>query len=378
MSLIFAIIVFGFILGFLIFIHELGHFLAAKKLGVKVEEFGIGYPPKIWGVKKGETLYSLNAIPFGGFVKLFGEEEEEAAETTNNPRSFAAKSPLKRSIITLGGVTMNFLLASFIFYYVLIGSGFQFQLPLLIEYNFPLGHQENYSLITFVQEGSPADQAGLETKDIILEGNGNKIDDVNHLIEFVSDHKGEEITLLVGRYQEEGTREVKLTPSAEYPEGEGPTGIALHDVAEISYLSAPEKALSGFLHSINLGHYSLVSLGYFVKNSVVHQEVQPLAESVVGPVGILAITELTIEQGIGELVLLLALISLALFLVNALPIPPLDGGKFVLIIIEALTGKRVPLNIEKRIQEVGIIFFIALFILVTLKDLFQFKDILFK
>ena len=178
--MILAIIVFILILGFLVFIHEFGHFICAKKLGVRVEEFGIGYPPAIWKKKKGETVYSINLIPLGGFTKLYGEEGEEGVK---DPRSFASKSHLEKAIIIMGGVAMNFLLVVIIFYFLLGMSGFTSHLPLIFDYKFPLGTQQNFPMILGVAEDSPAEKAGLEFEDIIIKGNGTEFKDSNQLIE---------------------------------------------------------------------------------------------------------------------------------------------------------------------------------------------------
>jgi len=125
-------------------------------------------------------------------------------------------------------------------------------------------------------------------------------------------------------------------------------------------------------------HYSFKGLGHYVKASLTTRDIEPLASSVTGPVGILALTKLSVEAGFTQVIFLVAIISLALAMVNIFPIPPLDGGRFVFILFESVTGKRIPLKIERITQNIGLAIFIILFILVTSKDLFQFKDILFK
>lgn len=368
-----SIIVFILILGFLIFIHEFGHFISAKKMGVKVEEFGIGFPPAIWKKKKGETVYSINLIPLGGFVKLYGEEGEHS----RNPKSFSSKSPSKKALMILSGTMMNFLLAVILFYLLLGTSGFKSQFPLLFPYKFPFGIQQNFTEILAVAENSPAQESGLEPADIILKGNGNEFKNSEQLIQFINQNKGKEVVLTLKKAQTERIEEIKVVPRVKPPEKEGALGVALGDIAEIRYEGVWQKTTSGLLHSLNLSHLTFVSLGYYIKTSFVQKDVKPLADSMVGPVGILALTKLTIEQGFYELIFLLALISLALVLINILPFPPLDGGILLFIIFEAMTGKKIPAKLEKRIQEIGFILFIILFILVAFKDLFQFKDILF-
>jgi len=371
--MILAIIIFVLILGFLIFIHEFGHFISAKKMGVRVEEFGIGFPPAIWKKKKGETVYSINIIPIGGFVKLYGEEGEHSKDS----KSFASKSTSKKALMILSGTIMNFLLAVILFYFLLGMSGFKSQFPLIFDYKFPLGTQQNFPEILSIAENSPAQKAGLEPTDIILRGNGNEFKNSDQVIKFINQNKGKEIVLTLKKAQTEKIEEIKVIPRVEPPKNEGALGIALGDIAEIRYEKSWEKMTSGFLHSFNLSHLTFVGLGYYVKTSITQKDIKPLADSVVGPVGILALTKLTLQQGIYQIIFLLALISLALVLINILPIPPLDGGILILILSEAITGKRIPVKLEKRIQEVGFLFFIILFILIAFKDLLQFKDILF-
>lgn len=372
--MILAIIIFILILGFLIFIHEFGHFISAKKMGVRVEEFGIGFPPAIWKKKRGETVYSINIIPLGGFVKLYGEEGEEHLK---DPRSFVSKSPFKKAIMILSGTMMNFLLALIIFYFLLIAGGFKSQLPLIFDYKFPFGTQQNFSVILAVAKDSPAQKAGLEAEDIILKGNGEEFKNSSQFIEFINQNKGKEVILTLREARTEKIEEIKVVPRVEPPKNEGALGVALGDVAEIRYEKPWEKITSGFLHSFNLSHLTFVGLGYYIKTSFVQKDVEPLATSVVGPVGILAITKITLQQGFNQVILFLALISLALVLINVLPIPPLDGGILVFVILEAITGKKIPSKIEKRIQQTGFILFIILFVLISFKDLIQFKDILF-
>jgi len=371
--MIITIIIFILILGFLIFIHEFGHFISAKKMGVKVEEFALGFPPAIWKKKKGETVYSINLIPIGGFVKLYGEEGEDF----KNPKSFSSKSLFQKTIMILSGTMMNFLVAVIIFYFLLSSNGFQSQFLLIFDYEFPFGNQQNFTEILAVAEDSPAQKAGLEPEDIILKAEGKEFNDSAQLIQFINQNKGKEITLTLKKAQIERTEEITIIPRIEPPQNEGALGIALGDVVEIKYEGFWQKTSSGFLHSLNLSHLTFTGLGYYVKTSLAEKDVKPLASSVVGPVGILALTKLTLQQGAEQLIFLLALISLALVLINVLPFPPLDGGVILLIFLEAITGRKISTKTERRIQEIGFLCFIILFILIALKDFFQFKDILF-
>ncbi len=380
-----SVIAFILILGFLVLSHEFGHFIVAKKSGVKVEEFGIGYPPKIFGVKKGETVYSINAIPFGGFVRLYGEGEEDG-KYLKDSRSFNAKSAINRALIISAGVVMNFLVAVVIFYSLLSFSGFTSQQYLIFDYHFPFGEQQNFPLILFVAKNSPAEKIGINPKDIVLSGALNsesqevgriEFKNTEQFIKFVNSNKGKEIFLRVKNLKAEEVKELSVVPRASPPEGEGSLGVGLGDIAEIKYGTVLEKTTVGFLHSLNLAHYSVVALGHLIKTSFKEASIEPLSSSVVGPVGILAITKLTLKEGAIAVLNLIALISLALVIMNILPFPALDGGQLIFIAIEGIIKKRIPLNIERKINLVGFAILILLLVVVTYKDIIQFKGILF-
>jgi len=371
-----AIIVSILILGFLVLSHEFGHFIVAKKSGVKVEEFGIGYPPKIWGIKKGETIYSINAIPFGGFVRLYGEDEKDE-KYLKDPRSFNAKSTISKALTVSAGVIMNLLVAVIIFYFLLPFSGFSNQQYLIFDYHFPFGEQQNFPMVSFIAKDSPAEEAGLSPKDIVLEGNGIKFKNAEQFVGFVNSNKGEGISLKIKNLDSKEIRELSIVPRINPPAGEGPIGIGLGNMAEIKYGTVLEKATVGFLHSFNLAHYSIAALGHLIKTSFEEKSVEPLSSSVVGPVGILAITKLTISAGVVAILNLVALISLALAIMNILPLPALDGGRLLFIFIEGITKKRIPLKIESKINLVGFMVLIFLLVAVTYKDILQFKGILF-
>jgi regulator of sigma E protease len=371
-----SIIVAILILGFLIISHEFGHFIVAKKSGIKVEEFGIGYPPRIWGIKKGETTYSINAIPFGGFVRLYGEDEQDEKHL-KDPRSFNAKPITARALTISAGVIMNFLVAVVIFYFLLPFSGFASQQYLVFNYHFPFGEQQNFPLISFVAKNSPAEKAGLEAKSVVLSGNGIKFKDAEQFVKFTNNNKGEKIFLKTKDLDTGEINEINVVPRINPPAGEGPLGIGLGDMAEIRYGTVLEKTTVGFLHSFNLAHYSVTALGHLIAASFEEKSVKPLSSSVVGPVGILAITKLTLKAGIPAVLNLIALISLALVVVNIIPFPALDGGRLLFIAFEGIFKKRVPQAIERNANLVGFVFLILLLVLVTVKDVSQFGGMLF-
>jgi len=373
------VIVFIFILGFLVFIHELGHFLVAKKSGIGVEEFGLGFPPRIWGKKKGETTYSINAIPLGGFVKLFDEEGVEE-EKNISPRSFYSKSPgIKIGVIAAGAIT-NFLLAIIIFYFLLIQAGFSFYLGSLPDrdYRFPFGEQNNFVAISAALDGSPAQEAGIEPGSLIISANQEKFENTGSFISFINQNRGEKISLELKNLVTKEEKTVEVVPREDPPEEEGALGVGLVSVVQLSYVSPADKIASGLLHSFNMAHLTLSSLGYLIGESVKERDFDPLASSVVGPVGILFLTKITVEAGIIEVLSLIASISLALAIINFFPIPALDGGKILFITVETLTRRKIPPKIERNINLAGFIFLIGIMILIIYKDIIQYGSYILK
>ncbi len=350
-------IAFILILGLLVFVHELGHFLVAKKMGVRVEEFGFGFPPRLWGIKKGETTYSLNLIPLGGFVKIFGEDGEEK----QNHHSFAAKKVWQRAGILLAGVTMNVLLAAF-----LMSLGYMIGLPWAID------DQQDASgalvQITQIDADSPAAQAGLRAGDIILgasslSGQLAKVERVAEVQDFIAKNKGQEILLLLRRGQSEW--QVKLIPRAEPPAGQGAMGVVLARVAKVS-LPWYRAIFEGIKASLVLIWLIISSLAYLLWQYLSYGQT---VGGVVGPVGIYSITGQAAQMGFVYLLQLAAFLSINLAIVNALPFPALDGGRVLFLIIEKIKGSPVSQAVEKAVHTAGFAFLILLMIVVTFKDI---------
>lgn len=370
MSVIIAIVIGILILLFLVFIHELGHFVTAKFFGIRVEEFGFGFPPRAWGKKIGETIYSINWIPAGGFVRLLGEEE-----ASDDPASFSHKSPWVRAAVVSAGVIINFLLAVLIFYLILGFSSFKFDFDqTTIKTDFIFGKQRNSPLILDVAKDSPADTARISIGDKIITGNGELIETSDQLRDFVQDNLDEEVTFELQDFQGENIRVVSLTPRANPPEGEGAMGVGLgFDIATVTYENPVEKLFSGFLHAVNSLQFQFVAIGSLIKQSFEEKTPEPLAENVAGPVGIVALIARFVGIGglaaFGALVSLTALISLILAVVNILPIPALDGGRFFFIFVEGITGRRVDPRVERLIHGAAFLVLLALVILIAFNDI---------
>lgn len=363
------------ILGFLIFIHELGHFLAAKKSGIIVEEFGFGYPPRIFGKKIKETIYSINIIPFGGFVKIKGEDRLSVAQDLSG--SFFIQKPITKTKILLAGVFANGLVAIIIFYFLLAANGFSFYIPSFYGHQFAMGEQNNYLIITSILDDSAAESAGLKEYDLIVSANGHHFSSFEEFIEFLNDQRGNKIVLKTENLESRLTKEVEVNLPSERGQ-KGILGATLQNMAKVEYKSFGQKIFSGFLHSANIVDYSFKVSKSLVKESMKEKEFKSLANLAVGPIGILAISKDIIKGGLWQIFNLIAILSLGLGLVNILPIPAADGGRMVFVLYEAIFKKLPPVKFERNFNLAGYIFLITLSLIIALKDIFQFKDIFFR
>ena len=354
-----TLIVFIVILGLLVFVHELGHFLSAKKAGVKVEEFGFGFPPRLWGIKKGETIYSVNLIPLGGFVKILGED----GEGENNPHSFANKKIGQRAKILIAGVAMNILLGA-----VLLSLGYLIGLPEAIDDSQSVGAAKVQ--ISFVGPGSPAEKAGLKIGDeILVISNGaqeaGNIFLVKTVQDFIAENKGQALTLKIKRGAE--ILSLSVVPRIEHPSDEGPMGVALARVAVVSY--PWHQALWQGIKSVGqLVWLILVFLGGFLWSLISQGK---MVGEVMGPVGIFSITGQAAQMGFVYLLQLTALLSVNLAIINILPFPALDGGRLLFLLMEKIKGSPVSQKVEKVVHSAGFVFLILLMAVVTLRDVMK-------
>ncbi|MFA5098595.1 MAG: RIP metalloprotease RseP [Candidatus Paceibacterota bacterium] len=363
-------------LSVLILVHELGHFLTAKKFGLLVEEFGFGLPPRIWGKKIGETIYSINALPFGGFVKIYGEDkedklaenkeietisiEEEKVEINNGEiseeiisetiitektpdRSFSSLFIWKRMVIIVAGVVMNFL-----FGWLVISIILSMGVPQSV-------------VISEIFKGAPAETAGLKVGDVILGMSANDF------IKFTNDNKGKEITIKVERDGVE--KEIKATPRLNPPAGEGALGIGLLESGAPSqnFFAALWDGLKMSVEIVKLIFVALFNLiaGVFTGNKV-------SLEQVSGPVGIVKITAQASGLGLVYLLQLLALISFNLAVINIFPFPALDGGRLLFLFIEKIKGSPLPAKFENYANASGMALLLILMVLITIRDIVRF------
>ena len=325
------------ILGFslIIIIHELGHFIMAKINGIKVIEFSIGMGPKIFSYQGKETKYSLALLPIGGYVNMLGEGEE-----VDDERSFSSKSPIRRLSVILAGVFMNFVLAIVIF--IVLFSKIGFLEP----------------VIGSLEDNMPAKEIGLQVGDRIVEVNGSKI----HTTSDVS----VEFTLSPGKpldivYERNGVEnEVTVTPKFMEEENAYRIGIAYDGVKNPTMLQSFKHGIN---ETISLITQTFKSLGTIFKGEA------NLKTDVGGPVTIIKMSSAAAQNGMMNLFMLVAILSISVGIFNLLPFPALDGGWSVIILIELITRKKVPEKVVGVLNTVGFMILIGIMILVTIKDI---------
>lgn len=364
-----AILVFILILSILVILHELGHFLMAKRAGIGVEEFGIGLPPRVWGKKIGETIYSVNWLPFGGFVRLVGEDPEDKKKNQKN--SFYTKSIGQRMLVVVAGVLANFALAVAIFYIVVAALGYKVSLPLFVEHNFKFVNQTRQVLIADVSVDSPAESAGIQIGDSIISAKGEGITSIEKLQEIIRSSDNEQIPLILENPVNNQKREVMATPKYSQEQQAAVLGVGLGELVVLNYQTLPQKVFSGFIHSYNTLDYSIRVFSQIIGYSIRTRDITPVSEGVAGPVGIAAITSQAVSLGWLSVMQLVGLLSLNLAVLNILPIPALDGGRFAFIIVEAITRRRIYPKVEKWTHTIGFALLLALILLVTYNDVLK-------
>lgn len=359
--MIVTIITFIIILSIIVFVHELGHFVMAKKAGIRVDEFGFGFPPRIFGIKKGETIYSLNLLPIGGFVKIHGEDGKKGNDP-DKERAFYSKPAWIRSIILIAGVAMNFLLAA-----ILFSAAYWIGLPAAIDGDIVGDVSREKIQIVEVAENSPALTAGIKIGDTInsfkINGETFSFLKISEIQNFISQHKGEEMTFVINRGDE--TIEEKIIPRENYPENEGPLGIGMVKTGLLSY--PWYKALyKGFVTTVKLTGFIAVALATIIWQLITEGS---LAMEIAGPVGIFNLTGDAAKLGLIYVIQLAAILNIHLAIINILPFPALDGGRLLFIGIEKIKGSPVSGKVEGMIHLAGFIVLILLLVAITWHDI---------
>lgn len=352
--MIITLIVFVVVISLLVFVHELGHFLTARKLCVDVEEFGFGFPPRIAGVKRGNTVYSINWIPFGGFVRMKGESPDAPRE----PNSFIAQATGRRFVILAAGVLMNYLLAI-----VLFSIGFSIGLPTAVEPGITDTHVSNvHAEIVSTDAGSPASAAGIKAGDTIAAINTTDIESTDQVRTMLQDTADAQVSIIVLRNGK--TLTLPVTP-VKSSDGSYRIGIGITDVGTLSY-PFPESIAQGFMLTGNVTGQIFQSFGTLLHDLVIERKV---SADLSGPVGVVVLTGQAVRLGWSYLIQFVALLSVTLAVVNFFPLPALDGGRALFVLIEMFRGKAINQRVESLIHAIGFYALIALVLLISVHDL---------
>lgn len=347
-------IVFVIILSVLVLVHEFGHFIAAKRFGVKVEEFALGFPPKIWSKQKGETNYQINAIPFGGYVKLFGEDGQN--ESSGN--SFAAKKWWQRFIIIISGIVMNLVLGS-----VILMIAFMIGLPVMSqqpEKDYPYAQINSQTIVYKVNDDSNFKNV-LQDGDQIISLNGASVLSVQDFKDKMQNNNSDIANMIVKRQNQEMPVTGKIKVGED---GKMQIGVLLGEGQTIQYpfyMAIP----MGIVEMFRLLWAMILALFLLVKQLIFDHRTPT---EIAGPVGIYKIASIAREMGLVYLLQLTALLNINLAIINVLPLPALDGGRLLFIVIEKIRGQKISANFENLVHTAGFVVLIGLIILVTISD----------
>ncbi|MDB5224543.1 MAG: hypothetical protein JWO43_165 [Candidatus Adlerbacteria bacterium] len=357
-----AYLVFVIILIALILVHELGHFSIAKFFGIRVDEFGIGFPPRLFAKKFGETVYSFNVLLFGGFVKIFGESNEDAA---TDPRSFSRKSKWQQAAVTLGGIAFNL-----IFAWIILSVAYMVGMPSSAQHE-GFGTVSNVeTTLVYVMPQSPAEKAGLKEGDVVtsvqtgtaqLEGNLSALP----ITEFIAAHGEESIIISIRR---DGVPQTFLAKPVEgLVVDHKAIGVQLEDLGVLKlpvHLAFGQGAILTWqiLKSTVIGLFSF--FGTIFHGTANYSEVA-------GPIGIAGIGAAAVKQGFAAIVTITALISINLAVINVLPIPGLDGGRLALIIIEGIRRKPLSQKLTIGFTLAGFALLLLLMLVISYHDILR-------
>jgi len=331
------------VLAGLILAHEFGHFITAKAFRVKVHEFGIGFPPRLFSVKRGETKYSLNAIPLGGFTKMAGEEDPKA------PRSLAGKAVGIRLLVLSAGSLMNIILPLLLF-----------SIAFMIPHNQVVGQV----LITEVAPDSPAAMADIEPGDTILSINENPVQNIGDLHRYIQLNLGREATILL-RHDDSTTENIQVVPRWKPPEGQGAIGITVNmpNYTIVRQHEPPWRAAP-------MAASACIETFILFKNGILGIIAGTAPLAVTGPVGIAQITGEVAKAGMSPLLEFAAFLSINLAIINIFPLPALDGGRITFVLVEWIRrGKRISPKTEGLVHFIGFAALIGAIMVITYHDI---------
>ena len=349
--MILTVVSFLLVMSVVVFVHELGHFLVAKRSGIFVEEFGFGFPPRL--IKLGErngTVYSINTIPFGGFVRMRGEDDPSL------PGSFASASKRARALTLVAGATMNFLLAIVL-------------LAVLTAITGVPDDSRPGTLIKGIAAGSPAEQAGLQIGDRIVAADGTPLASVNDLQRYTAGHTGRSVTYEIVRRDPSGsemTLQVTMTPRTNPPSQQGALGI------QIDIPTRPPKIWEAVWSGVKATG-EVIYLTFQIPATLI-REGRPISDAgFMGPVGIAATTGDVVRSAVAvssasPVLWFVGLLSIALGVTNLLPIPGLDGGRLLFVFVEAVRRKRIEPSQEGVVHLVGFGLLLLLVGIITVRE----------
>ncbi len=342
-----TVIIFLLVLAILIFVHELGHFLTARACGIRVDEFALGFGPKLWRYRKGETTYALNLIPFGGYVKIFGENpNDDSISGPDSSRSFVNKPKWQQILVLAAGVVFNF-----IFAWAIVAIAFMSGVPASIESysRYPDRLENPRVVITYVEPGSPAEKSGLKAGEEVI--GFNAVEDVQ---KYISESKGVDVKI----------NDKTVAAKEGIVKGKYAIGIAMDKVATLQlpvHLALFESARFSMhmIKAVAVGIYDLM-IGIFKGTSSL--------SSVTGPIGIAGLVGDAASLGFTYLLLFTALISINLGVLNLVPFPALDGGRILFVLIEAIIRRPIKPVVANYINAIGFSLLILLMIVVTYRE----------
>ena len=369
------IIIFLIILGLLILSHEFGHFFVAKRGGVRVDEFGLGFPPRLFGFRRGETTYSLNLIPFGGFVKIYGEDPDQDSLTgPDRKRAISAQSKWLQAAVLVAGVSANLVLAWFLLVIAFSTTG----LPMQAE-TVPTGYALENPQVTIVslEPKSPALMSGLAVGDQIV--SLRMIDErlseptIETIQAFIVNHPTSEI--VVGYVRPHGSKikptvaERAVRPASIGPNGQPAIGVGLETIGTLR-LPLYRAIIAGAQSAWHLLNSVIAGLGSLSVNLFRNQG-ETLSQ-LTGPIGLVGLVGDASALGFGYLLFFAALLSINLAVLNLLPIPALDGGRLLFLLIEAIKGRAIKPKVANAINLGGFALLMILMLLVTYSDILKF------
>jgi regulator of sigma E protease len=357
------IILFFVVLLVLVLVHEFGHFIVAKKSGIRVDEFAFGFPPKLFSITKGETTYVLNALPFGGYVKIYGENPEDVPSESDAARSFSHQPRLIQGAVIVAGVVFNLLLA-----WVILSATLMIGIAVPIDEGSDAQLSSPRILISHIRPDSPAEKSGLLSGDVLQSitdaDNSITATKINDISSFIGERSGRALSLRVLR--DGAVQTLSVTPALGIVPDRAAIGIEMDAVGTLKlpiHKALYEGAIKTYQYTV------LTATGLFDFFGGIFRGKSDFSQ-VTGPVGIVSAVGEAARIGFVNLLLFTALISINLAVINVLPFPALDGGRLLFIVIEAIIRRPLPARATNIANMIGFALLILLMVAVTGHDIF--------